>query len=173
MAMTEKRLWELNAHSIPSKPMFYGSPQELFEAAKTYFRLCDQNPFYKSEQNKSKSESSEEVEVGDHIIPKDQLIDIPVRRIYTRSGFALSIGLTEAAIFLNPEKRYKERPDLIPIIAWIAEVIDTEQFEGAATGFYNAGIIQRKLGLSEKVENKHSGEVTQVFKIGDMEFTLE
>ena len=50
--------------------------------------------------------------------------------------------------------------DFLTVITRIEQTIETQQFEGATVGAYNANIIARKLGLYELVDNKHSGTIT-------------
>ena len=42
--------------------------------------------------------------------------------------------------------------DIFDIITRVEEIIETQQFEGAVTGHFQANIIARKLGLSDKSE---------------------
>ncbi len=46
--------------------------------------------------------------------------------------------------------------DFLMVIARIEETIETQQFEGACVGAFNANIIARKLGLSDKQELDHT-----------------
>jgi hypothetical protein len=60
----------------------------------------------------------------------------------------------------NFEQNNKDSKDFMPIITRIKEIIYNQKFSGAAAGFFNANIIARDLGLSDKVNNEHSGEVS-------------
>ena len=52
----------------------------------------------------------------------------------------------------NRDGRYEA---YVGIITRIKKTIEAEQFEGASAGMYNANIIARKLGLTEKTDNKN------------------
>ena len=45
------------------------------------------------------------------------------------------------------------------IITRIREIIYRQKFEGAAAGFLNSSIIARDLGLQDKQQLEHSGEI--------------
>lgn len=70
--------------------------------------------------------------------------------------------------------------DIIPVIQWADQVIETQQFEGAAVGAFNANIIATKQGLAQKIEQRNVDKdgndvqpVKQVFHINgkDIEFS--
>ena len=50
------------------------------------------------------------------------------------------------------KKRHTERNNtgFVEVMQRIEETIETQQFEGAVVGVFNAGIIARKLGLTDK-----------------------
>lgn len=50
----------------------------------------------------------------------------------------------------------KNDEDFLHVIARVEETIETQQFEGACVGAFNANIIARKLGLSDKQEVDHT-----------------
>ena len=52
---------------------------------------------------------------------------------------------------------YCANKDFIGITTQIKKVIYSQKFEGAAADMLNANIIARELGLSDKVQNEHTG----------------
>ena len=48
--------------------------------------------------------------------------------------------------------------DFSAVISMVEEIIETQQFEGAAVGAFNANIIARKLGLADKQDITSNGE---------------
>ena len=48
----------------------------------------------------------------------------------------------------------------IDIITRIEEIIETQQFEGASVGVFNANIIARKLGLVERQQQEVNAKVS-------------
>ena len=54
-------------------------------------------------------------------------------------------------------QEYSEKPDFSDIVKEIEDVIYSQKFEGAAADMLNSNIIARELGLSDKVQNEHTG----------------
>ena len=50
----------------------------------------------------------------------------------------------------------EDKKDFLTVIEKIEEVVYQQQFEGATVGAYNANIISRALGLTDKQETKHT-----------------
>lgn len=108
----------------------------LWEAACEYFEWCDKTPWYKNEAVKSG-------------IYAGRIIKIPTAKPYSLSGLCLYIGCDQS--YFRKFKGHCDK-DFITIITRIEEVIETQQFEGAVVGAFNANIIARKLGLADKQE---------------------
>ena len=47
-------------------------------------------------------------------------------------------------------------PEYLPIITRIKQFCFSQNFKGASVGLFNANIIAKKLGLSEKVESQQT-----------------
>ncbi len=76
---------------------------------------------------------------------------VPKLRVMTESSLASFIGVSERTL-----REWKSsRPDLAPVLLNACQRIRDQKFHGAASGFFNAMIISRDLGLAEKHE--HSG----------------
>lgn len=90
-------------------------------------------------------------EVAD-IAVKDpaDLTGLPTARPFTLTGLCLYLDCDESYF-----RKFKTtcQDDFFTIVTRIEHVIETQQFEGAAVGAYNANIIARKLGLADKTDH--------------------
>lgn len=114
----------------------YKTPEELQPGVLGYFEWCDKNPWYKNEAIKS----------GERV---GEIVQIPTARPYTIGGLAIYLGIS-----IKTWKLYCQREDFIPITTYAEETCRTQKFEGAAVGVFNANIIARDLGLSDKQETR-------------------
>jgi hypothetical protein len=137
------QFWKLR--SKHGRDKLFETPELLWEAATEYFNWVDGHPWYKVEAVKS----------GDNC---GDLIKIPLARPYTLSGFQLYIGASDT--FWRKFKA-DDHKDFVTVISEIEKAIYTQKFEGAAVGAFNANIIARDLGLTEKSvqELTHKGVV--------------
>lgn len=124
----------------------YETPEVLWEEIAGYFQWCDDNPWQKNEAIKS----------GDQV---GKIISIPTARPYTLSGLCIYLGISQLTW-----KNYCKREDFVGVTTHAEEVIRTQKFEGAAVGAFNANIIARDLGLSEKQEVRVPEGVTVLYK---------
>lgn len=133
-----------NNRSKHGREEIFTTPELLWSAACDYFTWCDSNPWLKHEAIKS----------GEMV---GKTMTVPTQRPYTIKGFCLFINASEAYW-----RQYTPRhidDDFSTIIKQIEDTIATQQFEGAAVGAFNANIIARTLGLTDKSEIEHSGEI--------------
>jgi hypothetical protein len=139
------KFWKLR--SKHGRDTLFATPDMLWEAACEYFTWCDKNPWKKQEAIKS----------GDNA---GTLISVPTQRPYTMSGLCIYLDCNQAYF-----RQFKERcgEDFSTVITRIEEIIETQQFEGAAVGAFNANIIARKLGLADKKELEGSMEIHNKF----------
>jgi hypothetical protein len=135
------QFWKLRA--THGRELEYKTPDELQPEIIAYFEWCDENPWYKNEPIRSGEMTGE-------------LIKVPTARPYTIGGLCIRLGIS-----IVTWKSYCDRQDFLYITKWAEEVIRTQKFEGAAVGAFNANIIARDLGLSEKTDTnmKVSGSV--------------
>lgn len=131
-APAENQYWKLRESH--GRDLEYSSPEEFLSEIISYFEWCDAHPWYRNEAIKSGEK------VGD-------IVKVPTARPYTISGLCVHLGIT-----FKTWKEYGKREDFLHIVTRAEEIIETQQFEGAAVGTFNANIIARKLGLSEKQE---------------------
>lgn len=143
------QFWKLR--SKHGRDTLFATPELLWDAACEYFDWCDNNP-WSVIKNKTKGKKKEKEES-------------PTQRPYTLTGFLLYCGANTG--YWSEFKSYNHN-DFSEVISRIETIIETQQFEGAAVGAFNANIISRKLGLSDKQEvsgkNEISAKITIISK---------
>ena len=122
----------------------FKTPEDLWEKFKEYVAWASKHPWIKKEAIKS----------GEHV---GELIDIPIERPLTLSGFAVYCDITLRC--LQNYGYAKGYNNYFRIYEKIENNCYSQKFEGAAVGMFNASIIARDLGLTEKVDNTINGEV--------------
>lgn len=139
------QFWKLR--SKHGRDTLFSTPEILWEAACEYFEWCDKKPWKKNEAVKSGDKSG-------------KIIKVPTQRPYSMSGLCLYLGCNQSYFY-----QFKERcgEDFSNIITRIEDIIETQQFEGAVVGAFNANIIARKLGLADKKEIDGSMSVHNQF----------
>lgn len=154
-APKENKFWKLR--SKHGREKLFASPELLLQAAYEYFKWCDDNPWMKVEQLKKPFQKM----VGKKKVWVT-IAELPTQRPYTLSGFGLYCEASEK--YLQEFERSlqgktdKESQDFLAVITHIRETISTQQLEGATVGAFNANIIARKLGLTEKKDITTGGE---------------
>ena len=132
----------------------FESPEQLAQLAIDYMEECDNNPWEKLEQVKQplkqyKNEKGEQV-------TQPNIVAIPTERPYSIKGLCSFLGIT-----FQTWKNYQtldSHKDFFEITTRIEELIQTQQFEGAAVGAFNSSIIARTLGLVDKTDMTSGGE---------------
>lgn len=127
------QFWKLR--SKHGRDKLFTTPELLWEAACEYFEWIDNNPL---------------IEI-DYVGKDATQVEKPHTRPYTLEGLAMYLDAStsywrEFRILCND----KGLKDFLTVITRIEEIIRRQKFEGAACGFYNANIIARDLGLSDK-----------------------
>lgn len=110
------------------------TPEELLEKANEYFQWCLDNPLKQQDVVKYKDNF--------------EFIELNKMRPFSLAGFC-----NFADIVINTFKNYEKRKDFLTVTTRVRQIIDNQQFEGAASGFLNPNIIARKLGLTDKTEH--------------------
>ncbi len=126
--------------------LHFESPRELIEEAQKYFDWSDRNPWTRNELVKYQGGFEE--------------AGVAIGRPYSMDGFTLWLGVS-APYFRSVRDRYKEAIEagtatsvqvkICDAIDYIETHINTQQYEGAVVGVFNASIIAKKLGLSEHI----------------------
>jgi hypothetical protein len=136
------KFWELR--SKHGRDKLFATPELLWEAACEYFEWCRENPWIKKDWV---GKDAEEVERE-------------TERPFTLTGLCIYLDCGSSYFRSFKSTLQEKDKDFLTIITRIEEIIYTQKFEGAAVGAFNANIIARDLGLSDKVNNEHSGEVS-------------
>ena len=140
-APSGNKFW-LQRSSHGRKPIF-ATPDDMWDAACEYFEWVEANPLKETK--------------AFHFQGTVVMDEVPKMRAMTMMGlcFYLDIG---TSTFHD----YKQNEDFSEVIAKIEQVIFTQKFEGAAADLLNANIISRELGLADKQEVKHSGNISDL-----------
>jgi len=146
--------WRLRAKHGRDK--LFESPELLKEAAYEYFKYIVDNPDYEIKPmvvSSGKEGSSVE------------MIRVPVKKPFLLEGLCTYLGCNPAYFrnFKNQERAQKE--DFSSVIADIENIIYTQKLSGSISGFFNANIIARHLGLKDSSEVKHEGVTPPQFVI--------
>ncbi|AVR47244.1 hypothetical protein C7S20_19410 [Christiangramia fulva] len=144
------------------------TPDTLLEKANEYFQWVLDNPLQEEQIIKGRwtEEKSQKVPDGKGGFKMMKLktthpyarVKVPKMRPFTLEGFC-----NYAEIVVNTFKNYEKKEidpdsseeeqqevrDFLTVTRAIRQIIDNQQFEGAASGFLNHNIIARKLGLSD------------------------
>lgn len=138
LAIQGNEWWKLR--SKHGRDKLFASPDLLLEAAEEYFNYCDTHPEFEVKPMPYKGGI--------------KMVSVPHRQPYTIVGLCLYIGCATSYFrtFKNEQKDNPDSKDFLSVIAHIEQAIYKQQYDGAASGFFNANIISRALGLVEKVE---------------------
>lgn len=129
--------WKLRTKT--GRTRLFAEPEALWEAACEYFQWCDEHPWLVV-KNRTKGKTKEKEES-------------PTQRPYSITGLVLYLDISLQTWYNIKERNEKE---FMEVLSRIERVIETQQFEGACVGAFNANIIARKLGLADKQEVDHT-----------------
>lgn len=124
------------------RPPSFSSPEEMWERAIEYFQDCiDDKSLCEVKAFAYQGEVTQE--------------GVPRMRAMTQAGLCayLNIGV-------STWHTYKERDEFLEVTSKIEQIMYEQKFSGAASGLLNANIIARDLGLADKQEITHGGDVT-------------
>lgn len=145
------QFWKLR--SKHGRDKLFNTPELLWEAACEYFEWIDENPL---------------IEV-DYVGKDAERVERPHIRPYTLHGLVLYLDAS-TSYWKEFRKACKEKNEngFLSVITRIEEIIYRQKFEGAATGFYNANIISRDLGLKDSSDITTDGDkISQpIIKVG-------
>lgn len=158
-APSGNQFWKLR--SKHGRDRLFANPQDLWEAACEYFEWCDANPFIKVEQSHKAGKPYFDEKKGEMAVPPDH-VKLPVMRPYTLEGLCIYLDVN-TIYFNNFETSLKGKEDesslgFSKVITRIREVIRNQKFSGAASGFFNANIIARDLGLRDATDITSGGD---------------
>lgn len=131
------------AEGNPGTKKEFETPEDLYLKFEAYKKDVNDNPWIKYEVVKS----------GDFT---GQLLPVPNQRPYTLRGFAVFCNMSFQGI-LN----YGNMPgyeDYFDVYSKIENECTNQKFDGATVGAFNANIIARDLGLTEKSDITSAGD---------------
>ena len=121
--------------SKDGRDRIFKTPQELADACNEYFEWVLENPF--KEENLFAFQGS---------VTK---ADAKKMRPMTIEGLCNFIDIAKSTFY-----EYGKLEDFSNIVTRASQIIENNQYEGAAAGFLNPSIVARKLGLADKQEVK-------------------
>ncbi len=118
--------------SNTGRPKLFTTPQDLLSAACNYFEYVENNPVIKY-----------------GVYGKDaKIIGVPKMRAMSLQGLYAFIGVCNL-------RRYKQHAEFVQVIAYIENVINVHNINGASAGLLNPCIVARLLGLKERVAKEN------------------
>lgn len=126
------------ARSSHGRNPIFKNPDDLWAAACEYFEWVQANPLYEDKVNFHQGKAVHEA--------------VPKMRAMTIQALTFFIDISD-----ETWANYCSNKDFIGITTQIKKVIYSQKFEGAAADMLNSNIIARELGLSDKVQNEHTG----------------
>jgi hypothetical protein len=151
------QFWMLR--SKHGRDKLFSTPELLWEAACEYFQWCDENPWTTRKAIKKVIPVKRKVGKKTQVVNEEQTQReiTPTSRPYSLTGFCIYVGASSMwwRNFKEQCKNNKDE-DFLIVITRVEETIETQQFEGACVGAFNANIIARKLGLADKQELDHT-----------------
>ena len=136
------KFWQMADPKRLGRPIEFKTPEELWERACDYFEWCDNNPLLEEKLFHYQGEISRAT--------------VSKMRAYTIKHLCLHLGVNEVYFNQFNDKKHKEYSK---VITRIYDTIYTQKFSGAAADLLNPNIIARDLGLADKAETAHSGEI--------------
>ena len=130
------QFWKLR--SKHGRDKLFSSPEELWNAACDYFKDCEENPFIEIKPMV--------VSAGNNTGSSVEMVPVPKIRPFTWDGLEIFLDIDR----LRHYKTDTNYQDFLPVIERIGKIIYNQKFSGAASGFFNANIIARDLGLADK-----------------------
>lgn len=128
------KFWLLR--SKHGRDKLFKTPQALLDAAYEYFAWCEENPIT-AEQN-----------LGTKNVNTVKFI-----RPFTKDGLCIFLDIDDQT-FNNYRDNDK---DFFEVCRKIERIIRSQKFDGASVGIFNANIIARDLGLTDKSETEVRG----------------
>lgn len=140
MKRGDKGYWAWRKNT--GRPKNLKSPKQLWQAAVEYFDWCDNNPF----------KMQDFIRGGD---AAGTIIELDKMRPYTWMGLEMWLRDNMLIAKLDDYRANKDNryPEFADTLSHIEQIIRDQKFSGAAAGFFNANIISRDLGLTDKTQN--------------------
>lgn len=139
------RFWQ--QRSKHGRDKLFETPELMWVAAREYFEWCEDNPFFESKPMV--------VSNGANAGSSVEMIEIPIKRPFTLHGLCSYLDCSTSYFRAFKSTSTEKDKDFLTVIEKIEETIYNQKFSGAASGFFNANIIARDLGLNDVVQNKN------------------
>lgn len=154
----------------------FTTPELLWDAACEYFQWCDENPWT------NRKVIQKVVPVKKKVGKKTQTVNeeqtqrevTPTARPFSLGGLCIYLGTSRQ--WWNSFRKDctdSKDEDFLEVIARVEDTIETQQFEGACVGAFNANIIARKLGLADKQEVDYTSKGQAFQGFGFLPYTPE
>ena len=142
------------ARSSHGRNPIFKDAEQLRDACFEYFQWVEDNPLLE-----------EKIFHASGVITKDTITKM---RAMTIKALCLFLSISH-----DTWQRYRDNPDFCVIVKEIEDVIYSQKFEGAAADMLNSNIIARELGLSDKVQNEHTGANGGVIQVNTTAMSAE
>ncbi len=136
------KFWELAPTTGRKK--LYATPELLWKDCVEYFEATKKRKWVKTEY---KSEDG-----------KLKKLLIPTAVPFTIIGLCIFLGMDDST--WQTYGSAESHKDFHVIVRQVEKIIYNQKFEGAVVGAFKENIIARELGLADKHDNKHSGEIS-------------
>lgn len=128
------------------------TPQQLWKKACQYFEWCNQNPWIKIQPKKGNTTipANFEGDTTELLQLLGPTIAVPTTRPYTIDGLCNYLDINRQDF-----DTYATKPSnkaYFCVCTRVTQIINTQHLEGALVGAFNASIVMRKLGLTDKKE---------------------
>lgn len=152
------------------------TPVLLWDAACEYFQWCDENPWTNRKVIQKTVPMKKKVGKKIQTVNEEQTQRevTPTARPYSLGGLCIYLGASRQ--WWNSFRKDctdNKNEDFLEVIARVEDTIETQQFEGACVGAFNANIIARKLGLADKQEVDHTSKGQAFQGFGFLPYTPE
>jgi len=130
--------------SVSGRQKLFESPDHFLNEANKYFEYCDNN---------TKWVKKDFIRSGELA---GQIIDLEIPTPYTIEGLCTFLGITYQT-FLNYES-LESHKEFFEVFTYVRQKIKNQQLSGATSGIFNANIVSRINGLTEKVDHTSNGK---------------
>lgn len=160
--MKGNEFWKLRTKHGRDK--LFSDPALLLETAYEYFKLCDRSPWVRPELVKYQGDATE--------------YEISLGRPYSMDGFTIYLGVSGAYFRaakaniktkIDAKRATPEEEALLEAIQLIESICYTQNLEGATVRVFDAGIIAKKLGLTENMNVNQVTEAKVTVTVRDQE----
>lgn len=136
------RFWE--QRSSHGRSPIFKNPDQMWKSACEYFVWVEDNPLWEDKVTSYQGINTHE--------------PIAKMRAMTIDGLCLFLDIS-----VKTWHDYKAREDFLQVTSRVESVIRSQKFAGAAADLLNANIIARDLGLVDKQDLNHGGELAVTF----------